>query len=405
MKRIFLLLFLLMFCSFLQGQIVSRPEWVRLFQQGKTYTDTIEAYIGIGASPVSQEDADARSRHDFALSVEVRVENAITRSVQEVDNVTREEYSTSARMSSDIVLRGVNITERYEDLEERKFYALIRIQKSVFDTLLTAEIRRDLERKKAENLVLEERRREELRSQQASLELRKKEEETRRQELELERQQYRDFLGMRAPGQVVDLRNGEIQRSGVGLGARMSISPFNIRSGYASLALWHFEFFARAEFQSDRFFESVMLRREEAALKIQLLRHAGDIHRTSLAFGVVGYAHEETWEEVGASTPRYSLFVAGDVALPDFLSSYGSLYVDSRKISAGVNSFPFPGSFQDAVSIVLQVDYIWNNEWQTRFRDPLLVQAGIRFRASEGFTTSFAYEENEFLIFALEFLL
>ena len=405
MKHSFLLLFLICLWSTLLGQIVPKPEWVRLFQQGKTYTDTTDSYIGIGSSPVSQEDADARSRHDFALSVEVRVENAITRSIQEVDNVAREEYSASARMSSDIVLRGVNITERFEDQEGKKFYALIRIQKAAFDTLLSSEIKRDLERKKSENLVLEEKRREEIRSQQASLELKQKEEETSRQERELERQQYREFLEMNAPAQVVDLRNGEIQRSGVALGARMSISPFNVRSAFAALALWHFEVFTHAEFEPDGFLKSDRLRREEAALKIQLMRRAGDIYRTSLAFGVVGYAHETTWKGVGTTKPRYSPFVAGDVALPDFLASYGSLYVDARKLSTGMNIFPFPGGFKDAVSVVLQLDYVWKSDWRNRFRDPLLVQAGIRFRASEGFTTSFAYEENEFLVFAVEFCL
>jgi hypothetical protein len=115
MKPTFLLLCFVLLWSPLRAQFVQKPEWVRLFQQGKTYTDTIESYIGIGSSSVSQDDADARSRHDFALSVEVRVQHVITRNIQEVDNVTRDEYNVSAQMSSDIVLRGVNITERDED--------------------------------------------------------------------------------------------------------------------------------------------------------------------------------------------------------------------------------------------------------------------------------------------------
>jgi hypothetical protein len=402
MKQILFLLFFILLCSPLQAQSVQKPEWVRLFQQGKTYTDTTDSYVGIGSSALSQEDADARSRHDFAMSVEVRVQSAITRNIQEVDNITRDEYTASAQMSSDIVLRGVNITERYQDQDEKKFYALIKLQKSVFDTLLATEIRRDLERKKAENRVMEDKRREEIRSQQASLELTKKEEETRKEELALKKQLYDDFLKMKAPDQVVDMRNGEIPGAGCTLAARMSISPFNIRSAYLALALWHFELLTRAEFQAGRFLESDMFRREEALVKVQLLKHAGEIYKTSLAFGVVGYARETSLKALGASKPKYSIFATGDVGLPEALSSYASIYVDARKISAGLNCFPFPGHFQDAVSILLQADYVWNRDWRDRFQDPLLVEAGVRFRASERFATSFTYEENEFLVFAVE---
>jgi hypothetical protein len=249
---------------------------------------------------------------------------------------------------------------------------------------------------------IRDKRREEIRSQQASLDLKRKEEETRKQELELEKRLYDDFLKMNAPDQVVDLRNGEIALTGCTLAARMSLSPFNVRSANLALALWHFELLTRAEFQVDRFPKSDMLRREEAGVKIQLLRKVGEIYKTSLAFGFVSYAHETTLKAFVASRPKYSVFAAGDIALPEILSSYASVYVDARKISTGLNSFPFSGRFKNAVSILLQVDYVRNKDWRDRFQDPLLIQAGVRFRASEAFATSFAYEENEFFVFAVE---
>ncbi len=210
---------------------------------------------------------------------------------------------------------------------------------------------------------------------------------------------------MPPPGQVVDLRNAEIPRNGILLAGRMSISPFALRSMTAGLTLWHLELLARTEFEREKFLKSEMLRREEASLKIQLLKRAGDIYKTSLAFGVVGYWTEKTWKSLWAARPRYSIFVAGDVALPDMLSSYGSAYVDARKASGGINVFPFHDHFRDAVSIILQLDYVWNRNWRDRFRDPLVLQGGVRFRASETFSTSFAYEENEFLVFAVEVVL
>ncbi len=402
MKHTFLQLLFILLCSKVCAQPVQKPEWVKQFQQGKIFNDTIDSYRGVGSSALTQEDADAKARQDFCLSVEVRVQYEIARNIQEVDNVTHDEYSSSAKMSSDIVLRGITMSERFEDKDEKKFYALIRIQKSAFDTLLVTEIRRDLERKKAENMVNEDKRREELRRQQVVLELKKKEEELRTQQLELEKQEYEDFLKLKAPDQVVDLRNGEIARTGCVLAAKMRLSSFSVQSAYFILALSHFELLTHVDFRPGDLLQTDFLLREEVTLKVQLLNHAGEFYRTSLAFGVVGYSNASTLRAFDTLKPKISLFLAGNVALPNVLSSYASLYIDGRKTSAGLNSFPFPGNFKDAVSLVFQVDYIWNKEWRNRFLDPLLIQTGIRFRASDAFATSFTYENNEFFVFSLE---
>jgi hypothetical protein len=272
----------------------------------------------------------------------------------------------------------------------------------VFDTLLVAEIRRGLERKKAENKAEEERRTEELRSRQVTLELNKKEEETRKQERELEKKQYEDFLSLKAPEQVVDLRNGEILRKGYTLALKTSLPSFDIQSAYLVLAMWRFEVSAIVNFQSDRFLKSDMLDREQAFFKIQLLEQAGQFYRTSLAFGVVGYARVSTLAALDSVEPNYSLFVGGDVALPTALYSYASAYLDGRKASIGWNCFPLPGNFKDGVSLLVQVDYVWNKEWRNRFSDPLLFQTGIRFRASDAFATSFTYEGHKFVVFSIE---
>jgi hypothetical protein len=166
--------------------------------------------------------------------------------------------------------------------------------------------------------------------------------------------------------------------------------------------MWRFEVSAIVNFQSDRFLKSDMLDREQAFFKIQLLEQAGQFYRTSLAFGVVGYSRVSTLAALDSVQPKYSLFVAGDVALPTALYSYASAYLDGRKVSIGWNCFPLPGNFKDGVSLLVQMDYVWNKEWRNRFLDPLLFQTGIRFRASDAFATSFTYEGHELVVFSIE---
>jgi hypothetical protein len=402
MKHLLAVLFLIGSSTTLLAQDIQKPDWVKLYQQGKAFPDTMDCYFGIGSSLASQDLADIKARQEFALNIEARVHHEITHNVEEVDNVLRDEYSATAKLSSDVVLRGISISGRYVDFDLRQYYAIIQIRKSVFDTLLVAEIRRDVERKKAENRANEEKMGEELRSRQADLELRRKEEETRKQELEAERKQYEDFLSLKAPEQVIDLRNGEISRKGYTVGIKTALSPFDVQSAYINLAMWRFELSANAYFQSEQFLKDNMLDREQASFKIQLLEQAGEFYKTSLAFGVVGYAEVSTLESLDSTRPRYSLFVGGDVGLPTVLSSFASIYMDGRKFSVGWNCFPVPGKFKDGVCLLVQLDYVWTKEWRNRFSDPFLFQTGIRFRASDAFATSFTYEGHEFLVFSIE---
>ena len=384
------------------SQFITRPEWVRLFQQGQPMPDATDVYCGIGASSSMQAEADANARMEFGLNVEVRVENVITREVRESEQRMSDEYTSSARVVSNIVLRGISITERYEDTIEKKFYALIRIPKSVYDTLLVTEIRRDLERKKAENRISEEQRDEGLRSQMVELDLRKKEEEVRKQERELQRNQYGDFLSLRAPEEVVDLRNGEIGRSLITMAVKTSFSPLDFQSAFFVLGLRRIEITGNAHFRPNTHSVSKTLEREQAAIKLQLLDQAGEFYRTSLAFGAVAYSTESTLGAFDSVKPHYSAFVGANVTIPEAYYSFASAYVDARKISLGLSNYPVPGHFKDAVSLVIQVDYVWNKEWRNRFLDPVLVQSGIRFRASDAFITSFTYENHEFLVFTVE---
>jgi hypothetical protein len=117
------------FTSSLPAQAVQKPEWVKLFQEGRTFADAINYYFGIGSSYFTQEDADANAHLEFALNIEARVQYVISRNVEETDNALKDEYSATARVASDVVLLGVSIMGRYEDRDLKQSYALIQIQK------------------------------------------------------------------------------------------------------------------------------------------------------------------------------------------------------------------------------------------------------------------------------------
>ncbi|HEY6951161.1 MAG TPA: hypothetical protein VI758_02070 [Bacteroidota bacterium] len=388
--------------ALLTAQLFEKPGWVRLHQQGLLLSDSVECYFGIGSSPNSQEEADAGARHDFAMNVEMKVENVIVHNVQELDNSVKEEYSANVRISSEVVLRGIGISARYEDVEHRKFYSLIRIQKSTFDTLLATEMQRDLERKKTGNRAEEEMRAEELRSRQVQLDLKKKEEATRVEELDLERKEFAEFLGFQAPDQVIDLRNGEVARNSYTIGLKAPLSAVALQSAYFLVAFWHFELSAHAYFEPGRLLKSSILHREQVAFKIQMLQGAGEMNKTSLAIGIVGYSNVSSLRALDTVQGQVSLFAAGDIALPKAFYTYASAYLDERKFSFGLSNIPFPELFKDAVSLLVQLDYVWDNNWRNRFQDPLLIQCGIRFRTSDEFTTSLTYENHEFTVFSIE---
>jgi len=396
MKTILTLLFVVFLALPAGGQIVQKPEWVKQFQEGKGPLDATDYYVGVGSSKTTQDEANARARQEFGLNVEAHVQTVITREIQETEKRLTDEYSSSARVVSDVVFRGISVTERFEDKDDNAFYALIKIQKSVYDTLLVNEIRRDLERKKAENRVREEKRAEELRSLQAELDLKKKEEETRRLEIETERKVYEEFFRQRPPGQVVDARNAEIAKELNTVGMRFGLSPFAIQSGYYILSLSRFEVSAQAYFQEK------VLQREQAAIKIQMLEQAGEFYKTSLAFGVLGYGEASSLKALDTTKPKYSFLLTGNVALPNAWYSYASFHVDGSKLSIGIINYPLQRHFKEAISLVLQMDYVWNKDWRNRFGDALMVQGGIRFRASDTFSTSFCYENHESIVCSIE---
>jgi hypothetical protein len=378
------------------SQFTQKPDWVKQFQSGKVRVDIVNYYHGVGSSERSQDEADAKARQEFGLNVETRVQSVITREVQETEKKLTDEYSSSARVVSDVVLRGLFVTERYEDKEERKYYSLIEIEKALYDTLLVSEIRRELVRKKEENRVMEEKRQEEIRSQQADLDLKKKKEETIRKELELEKELYADFHKLKSPEQTIDLINGEIARKAHTVAVRLGLSPVEIQSAYYRLALWKFEA------SIDAYLLDKKLDHEQAAFKIQLLDNAGELYRTSMAFGVVAYSNVSELAALDSVKPSISLFLGGNVGLPNAMFSHASFYLDRRKMALGLNNYPFPRHFGDAVSLLFQIDYVWDKNWRDRFNDPLLFQAGIRFRASDSFSTNFAYQNHEFFVFSIE---
>src|SRR4030042_1632605 len=107
-------------------QSQEKPRWVA----EQKIDNYIEAYYGIGISPISSDDADARALISFGQNVEIKVKSIFQREVSEEGKDFSENTSVTAELISDVSLKGISITERFADTTAKTFYSLISYRKS-----------------------------------------------------------------------------------------------------------------------------------------------------------------------------------------------------------------------------------------------------------------------------------
>ncbi|MBU4446719.1 hypothetical protein KJ656_16825 [bacterium] len=416
---------------------IMRPEWLQRYMEGQGIENAVNCYYGIGESKKSQSDADARARKEFALSVEVRVKSVLEDEIQQKGRKLKEFTKYISKQISDLSLRGITITERwYEDLErtvlkvpikETRYFSLIKIEKDKYERLVSDEIDRDLkikEKEYEEEIALkrlnERKHREELQLKESEherekrkdrLKLEKKEHESeikkdnflqklgniKRRTAELYQQKglFRDFLNETPPSKVITLRNGEIINGKHEISAGMGISPVTFESIFYGYRFGILEISGEFNLLNNKF------DRQDLFLKIQLLPNTGELWKTSLSFGFVEYLNSIYKTNFNKLKPKYSPFLAMNVTVPTFYYSYFSFYGDARKIQVGINNYSLYKHFTDKIGFLLQIDYVYDKSFRNRFNDPMLFQAGVRFKATKNLAFTLAYEKHEILTFTL----
>ncbi len=372
-------------------------------------------YYGIGTSQVSSEESDTRAFIEFSRNVELKVKSIFQREVTEQGKDFSDRTNISTELISDISLKGIAITERYADTTSKYFYSLIQYRKTEYDSLVLFQIERevvlmkvrnkmieekrqeDLRSQKVKNIQEEDRKKEELRTRQEELVIEQKLQQQKDQEAELHKKIYGEFLKTSPPEKVVSLRNGEISNGNNSLMIRSGLAPLRFNGGLYARRFWMFELAGNAIFRYGKF------NQQEAFFKIQILPRVGEFTKTSLAVGVVQAVGLIADSGYNLKRSKYSLFVAGNVSVPEYSYSTFSFYGDKRKITIGVTTYPFYSQFKHHFGFVIEANTIFDKDFRNPKGNTFVVNGGARLQASEMFSTQLVYEDYEQLNLTFEF--
>lgn len=404
MTRRILHIILLVLMAVLSTAAQVRPEWTDLQRNavGPGY------YYGVGISPASFDESDTRAFIEFARNVEVKVKSTFQREVSEQEKEFSDATTISMQLVSDMSLKGVAITERFVDTTQQIFYSLIRYRTFEYDSLIQSEIEREVALMKVRNRMEVEKRQEELRMQQSLNQLaeeRKKEElRAKREEMSLEEQEaslkrkvFGEFLDTAPPEKIVTLRNGELSTGESSLLLSGGFSPFSLKEAMYAAHTGFMEISGTVQMRGKK------IDRQEARVKLQILPGVGEFTRTSLAFGVVQAVPIIADSGYDFKRSRYSLFVAGNVTVPQYYYSTFSFYGDKRLAGLGVTTFPFYEQFKTHVGFMLELKGTFDGQFRNRKGNFFVMNAGIRLQGSETFSTQLAFEDHEEFHLTLEF--
>ena len=415
------------------------PLWVQEYKQGIALTGCAECYYGVGMSEESQEVADAKARHEFALMVETKISSVFAEVIRERNRQLDQKTQLNIEQISNISLRGIAVTERHQETIRRKvgrkreeqvvYYSLIRLSRDEYEKQFSEELQREYQRRQIEAAQLIKTLQlraetEQARLRQDSLQA---EQERQKQRLALEKQQtrsefkerrffqkiesikrraeqlyqaevvYRSFLNQPPPYRVLSLRNGEIIPRRQMVSVSNSIKPFYFENLSYAVRIWLIETGFETELVHNKIDQQAFY------MKLQLLPNTGRLFKTSLAFGVQEYASGlRKLRKLEQMKGHYSLFLSGNVSLPTLQYSYGSFYGDARRIALGVNNYALFQHFGHRLSFLAQLDFCIDRSAGNRFGDPVMLQAGIRFQATPAAAFTFAYEENEYLTLSID---
>ncbi len=399
------------FCHtfFLSAQ--TKPEWAN------TQKNTISSsfYYGIGYSQISSDEADTRAFIEFSRNVELKVKSIFQQQVTEEGKDFFERTNISTELISDVSLKGIAITERFADTTSKMFYSLIQYRKTEYDSMMLFQIEREvvlikvrnkmIEEKRQEeirsekikNLQEEDRKKEELRAKQEEITIEKKRQQQKEQEAELHKKMYGEFLKTSPPEKVVSLRNGEISNGENSLMLKAGLAPLRFNGGFYARRLWVFELGGNAISRNGK------LNQQEGFLKIQILPRVGEFSKTSLSIGAVQAIGLIADSGYSFNRSKYSLFVAGNISIPEYEYSTFSFYGDKRKISVGVTTNPFYSQFKHHLGFILEANTVFDKDFRNSKGNTFVINGGIRVQASEFLSTQLVYEDYEQLNLTLEF--
>ncbi|MDY6915430.1 MAG: hypothetical protein SVM86_03840, partial [Candidatus Cloacimonadota bacterium] len=307
---------------------------------------------------------------------------------------------SSTEISSDVGLRGICITERYRD---DKFYSLIKYKKEEFNDILAAEIDRDIQRKKMlfekdrqEAALQEAKEQEKLRRIQKKQRLKKEKSLAKKQYIADFTAEYADFFDLTPPNRIFNTTGASLSQFPTSIEAKARISPFSLAEVAISKKIWFLQLTANSFFDSDNRFQQ-----EEFYLKYRMLKCQGQFIKAGFSVGASAYFTNLQQEDFLKAEQCYSPFLATTVILPHMLFTYTNLYVDFNKVSVAAQSYVFYPQMKHYLALIMELNYIWNEEISNQHDDLLVFQPALKFQTTSYLSTILSYEQNEYMMISL----
>jgi len=398
--KIFLFFVLLISSIVIFAEPKEAPEWVQRYKQGQAIKNYTNYYFGIGVSEKSKKDADNEALLEFGRNIETKVRSEIKNQLQEKSGKVSEFTSKSVEISSDIGLKGIAVTNRFE--EDGIYYSLIQYEREEFNRILKEEIQRDIERKwmefekkKEESKLKEEKQREQIRKDKEKGKIKKSKDKVKKQLMDYLKKKHAEFFSSPPPFNVISFQNGELIPKKMEIGAKAGIAPLTFEAINFSCKYWLLQFTTRSTFYDNKH------DRQEFLLKYQILPNTGSFYKISVSFGAVGYM-VNLRDEKFFEKQKYSPFLAGNITIPNLHFTYASFYGDAFKVAVGVNNYFLYSQLKDRLSAIIELNYIFDEDFQNEDRDDFVFQAGLRFKTTENVITTLSFEDNELIVFSVD---
>lgn len=402
MKHLSLIL-LIFICFDLFAQN-AEPEWVQSIKEGRAIQNAEKYYFGIGLGD-SFKDSDDDARTEFAKNIEIKIAESIESKRVEENFEVNEELIITNEVTTDLILRGIFVKERYYDEIEDQYFSFIQIEKHEYNRLLAEEIQLEKQRK-AETLeqtqqinrIEEQLKDEEIKKEETEVEYKKRLLELKQEKDEINYGIYEDFLKIRPPRRVISIETACLAPTLLSADLKTTISPFKADKLDLSLRLGYTEFIMKT------FWRNKVLIGQDSAIRLQLLPNAGKIIRYSLTGGLICPDFPNEADNKNIKEMSFSPMITGTLCLPMFYS-FATMRISSYQIVLAEQLYyPFD-YFEEMISLVGELKYNLDKDQRDKFGDAVLFQPGIHFQPTDKLGATFSFEENHKFIFTFEWSL
>ena len=388
---------IVLFCILVIGVILfgnSEPDWVSYYKETGSIKNFKKYYFGVGVAEKSEKEADKIALERFGMSLETKVESEVNRYIKERNGKVTDEINKKIKISSDIGLRGIAFAGHYYD--GKSFFSIIKYKKNEYNDILREEVFRDLERQKieldkliAKNRMEEEKEREKIRNKKERVKIKDSLSQVKDDLMLQMRNKYPEFFDSIPPYKAVSFRNGQLIPFDYQLNLKSTLFPISLNEIAFAWKTWLFEFSATSSFYENKY------EQQELQFKYQILPYSGRYNKISAAFGVTGYKTGLIDSSFANAYLLVTPFLSGNVTLPDLYFSFGSIYLDLGKTQVAINNYIFYKQLKDRISVILELNYFYDDHLRNRFDDALVFQPAIKFKTTDKLNTTFSYEENE----------